>query len=79
MHEDNGCCKAMPELWKDNDWKWHELRLSQSDIRNIGKDFSLSEAKCPELREGRAVEWQSTLPKGASAGVRVGGGTILFG
>ena len=51
LDEENGCYKARLKLWKDNDWKWHEFRLSQSDIRNIGKEFILSEAKCPVLRK----------------------------
>ena len=28
LDEDNGTCKARLKLWKDNDWKWHEFRLS---------------------------------------------------
>ena len=39
------------KLWKDNDWKWHEFRLSGADARNIEKEFSLSEAKCPVLKK----------------------------
>ena len=42
---------ARLKLWKDNDWKWHEFRLSGTDARNIGKEFSLSEAKCPVLKK----------------------------
>ena len=42
---------ARLKLWKDDDWKWHEFRLSGTDARNIGKEFSLSEAKCPVLKK----------------------------
>ena len=60
---------ARLKLWKDNDWKWHEFRLSGTDARNIGKEFSLSEAKCPVLKKhGRrfslsfAFESEAELP-----------------
>ena len=42
---------ARLKLWKDNDWKWHEFRLSGTDARNIEKEFSLSKAKCPVLKK----------------------------
>ena len=51
LDEDNGTCKARLKLWKDNDWKWHEFRLSEADVRNIEKEFSLNGAKCPVLRK----------------------------
>ena len=48
---ENGVCKARLKLFKDNDWKWYEFGLSQADVRNIEKDFSLEDAKCPVLKK----------------------------
>ena len=70
LDKTDGAYTVRLKLWKDNDWKWHEFRLSQSDIRNIGKEFSLSEAKCPVLRKhghrfslSFAFETESKLPE----------------
>ena len=70
LDDRDGCYKARLKLWKDNDWKWHEFELSQSDIRNIGKEFRLSEAKCPVLKKhghrfslSFAFETESRLPE----------------
>lgn len=55
LDEENGIYKARLKLWKDSDWKWHEFELSQSDVRNINKEFSLADAACPVLKKhGRA-------------------------
>ena len=51
LDEENGIYKARLKLWKDSDWKWHEFGLSQSDIRNIGKEFRLADALCPVLKK----------------------------
>ena len=51
LDDDNGIYKAKLKLWKDSDWKWHEFSLSQADIRNIEKEFSLTEAACPVLKK----------------------------
>ena len=47
----DGAYTVRLKLWKDNDWKWHEFRLSEADVRSIEKEFSLNEAKCPVLRK----------------------------
>ena len=51
LDKKDGAYTVRLKLWKDNDWKWHEFRLSQADTRNIEKEFCLSEAKCPVLRK----------------------------
>ena len=51
LDEEDGTYKVRLKLWKDNDWKWHEFELSQSDIRNIGKYFSLEDAASPVLKK----------------------------
>ena len=70
LEEENGIHKARLKLWKDNDWKWHEFALSQSDMRNIGKEFDIADAKCPVLKKhGRrfslsfAFETESKFPE----------------
>ena len=70
LDKTDGAYTVQLKLWKDNDWKWHEFRLSQSDIRNIEKEFSLIDAACPVLRKhGRrfslsfAFETESKLPE----------------
>ena len=68
--DEDGTYKARLKLWKDNDWKWHEFELSQSDILNIEKEFCLSDAACPVLKKhGRrfslsfAFETEQRLPE----------------
>ena len=51
LDKKDGAYTVRLKLWKDNDWKWHEFRLSEADVRNIEKEFNLSEAKCPVLRK----------------------------
>ena len=70
LDKTDGAYTVRLKLWKDNDWKWHEFRLSQSDIRNIGKEFSLVDAACPVLRKhghrfslSFAFETESKLPE----------------
>ena len=69
LDEENGIYKARLKLWKDSDWKWHEFELSQSDVRNIKKEFSLADAACPVLKKhgsrfslSFAFETESKLP-----------------
>ena len=61
---------AKLKLFSDGDWKWHVFNLSQADVRNIQKDFSLEEAKCPVLKKhghrftlSFAFETEAELPK----------------
>ena len=51
LDEENGVYMAKLKLFSDGDWKWHVFNLSQADVRNIQKDFSLEEAKCPVLKK----------------------------
>ena len=69
LDKKDGVYRARLKLFSDNDWKWHVFNLSQADVRNIGKDFDLAEAKCPVLkRHGQrfslsfAFERETELP-----------------
>ena len=69
LDKKDGVYRARLKLFSDNDWKWHVFNLSQADVRSIGKDFDLAEAKCPVLkRHGQrfslsfAFEREAELP-----------------
>ncbi len=70
LDKKDGVYMTRLKLFSDGDWKWHVFNLSQADVRNISKSFSLADAKCPVLKKhghrftlSFAFETEAELPK----------------